>query len=478
MKERRIYLDNFWSLYFDFIEAFSKLCYLNIPLPILVNFRHYLDENIKQDMTNQDFKKILKSSIRKCEIQTKFQKWLNPLRQLHNHNNTLDGKVLLNYMHLRFSRNNFVNYFNPKEAVILSQRGKNNLQGLPMHDINDYQVDVSKISNKIIEEAKIIFSTLSEHPVFNDIFFYNSFIRNIPNIINTIASVDKYLEKNEISCIIVGTTEDLMSRILTLVGATKGIPSICMQHGLLCGEEAYMPIFSSKVGVYGFYEKEWYQERGVTSNRIEITGHPRFDDIFTQKYINKAEFQKIYQLNPLKKTILFATQPNNTSLWNETIERLANLPQFEILIKPHPVEMSKRDSNGKKLVENYITLQNKYKTVKVISDRKVNLYDILSNIDAVIIINSTVGLETILFNKPLFILDDKSSDYYDRMQEFIFSEPSELVGFITNYFEDEKLCHHSKVKNEEFLGYAYPQKLSGPLLKEEIKKLIQELKFK
>lgn len=46
-------------------------------------------------------------------------------------------------------------------------------------------------------------------------------------------------EEHDISSVIVGTTEDITNRVLTLISKSKGIPSYCLQHGAIMGEEAF-----------------------------------------------------------------------------------------------------------------------------------------------------------------------------------------------------------------------------------------------
>lgn len=97
-------------------------------------------------------------------------------------------------------------------------------------------------------------------------------------------------EEHDISSVIVGTTEDITNRVLTLISKSKGIPSYCLQHGAIMGEEAFFPIFATKQIVYGEYEREWYFRRGGADSQIEILGHPRYDDIFEKKHLEKKYF--------------------------------------------------------------------------------------------------------------------------------------------------------------------------------------------
>ncbi|MEW5920320.1 MAG: CDP-glycerol glycerophosphotransferase family protein [Bacillota bacterium] len=463
MQKREIYLENYWLLFLDFIDVFAKLTYNNIPLPVLANFYQYLDANLKEEMTKPDFKKHLNSkSISDAQIQPQFERWLNPLKQPCARK-PVQGKVLLNFDYLRFSQNNY-RYFDPKETVIFTRWQQNKYLGMPVHCINNYKVEVKKVVNDLIERAKVIFTSVNTHAVFNNQYFYNTFISLIPEMVERIAAVNRYLEENPTSCLLVGTTEDLISRILTIVAACKGIPSICMQHGLLGGDEAYLPAFSTMVAVYGHYEKDWYLNRGLSENRITITGHPRFDDIFTQSHMSKAEFQKKFEIDPKKIIIFIPSQPFNDSLWIQLVSLLAKNPSFEIIIKPHPWEISKNKYSI------YEKLRSQYKSVKLFLSRKINIYDILPNVDIVVVNISTVGLEAMLFNKTVFFANN-SFEYHQKMGMFAQPDPFKLTKLIIEFFKDKDMQNNAEVKRKEFLAYAYPEVLS----KERLQNLIHNL---
>lgn len=475
MQKREIYLDNYWLLFLDFIDVFGKLTYNSIPLPLLANFYQYLDNNLKEEMSKSDFKKhFIYKSLSSTQIQPEFERWLNPLKQPLLAK-PLQGKLLLNFDYLRFSHNNYIQYFDPEETVIFARWEKNKYLNIPVHCIVNYRVEVQETINELINKANMIFKSVNTHPVYGNQFFYNTFINKIPQMVETIAAVNRYLEEEPVSCVIVGTTEEIISRILTIVAASKGIPSICLQHGLLGGDEAFIPVFSTIVAVYGHYEKNWYLKKGLAETRIVITGHPRFDDIFTKNHMSKKRLAEKCNLNLHKKTILFATQPNYVSLWNQLIEIMAKNPQIEIVIKPHPWELSRGQESTRKLMDNYEAYVKKYKSVKLISIKGFNLYDILPNVDAVVCNLSTVVLEAMLCEKPVFILSNKHLDYFDKLGEFSSSNPAELARLIGKILKDTIYQQQANTKRDEFLAYTYPQKLSGVRLIEEINKLTEKI---
>ena len=452
MQQREMYLENYWLLFLDFIDVFAELTYDDIPLSLLANFYQYLDTNIKVEMTKPDFKKHLnKKSISEDQIQPQFERWLNPLKQPLGAK-PLPGKVLLNYDYLRFSKNNY-QYFDPEQTVIFARFGENNNLGLPIQCINNYQVEVKESVNELVERAKVILSSVNTHPVFNNQYFYQILIKRIPETVERIAAVNRYFQENPTSCVLVGTTEEIISRVLTIVAASRGIPSICLQHGILGGPEASLPVFSTMVAVYGNHEKDWYLTKGLSENRIAITGHPHFDDIFTQNHMSKTEFQKKFEIDPKKNTILISTQPFNDKLWAPIVSLLAKKPSVEIIIKPHPWEI------GRKKYSLYEKLSSRYESVKLILDRKINIYDILPNVDIVVVNISTVGLEAMLFNKTVFFTNN-SFEYNQKMGMFAQPDPFKLSKLIIDFFNDQELQKAEKVKRKEFLADAYPEALS------------------
>lgn len=471
--KRNEYLANYWLLFLDFLKVFGGIRYKQIPLALLTNFYQLLDDSARREMSKKSFKDNFSIKLENSQIQPSFEQWISPLKQPPK-KKALKGKVLLNFDYLRFTEDNYHRNFNKDQTMIFARWEQKEFLGIPVHSIKHYQVDVNNAVNKLLKKADKIFKTLKTHPIYGNQFFYDYFMKLIPQMVDIIAAVSNFYERTQVSCLIVGTTEDLISRVLTIMAGRRGIPSICMQHGLLGGDEAYLPVFTTKVAIYGEYEKKWYLDRGLEKNRMLTIGHPQFDDIFTQKHMTRAAFQEKYKLNPNKTILLFATQPNYVNMWNELMDQLAPLPQFEIIIKPHPWELSQKE-RARKLVENYQNYERKYKSVKFIIDKRMKLFDILPNVDFVVINLSTVGIEAMLFDKPLCILSDKPFAYYEKMSDYLYNSPQELAKFILEFLQNPGIQEQARKKRKEFLNYAYPARISGMLLKDEISRLIKEV---
>lgn len=466
-----IYLANYWSLYSEFIDATQELKYRDIPLGLMTNFYQQINDELREEMGSPDFRLKLKhSSIEvQHQIQPFFEDKLGPLYQPVKSN--LEGKLLINLDYIRISETTISEYFSGDQAMILSRSRAPELYGIPNICSLDYKQDTRAVSDKLVQRADAIFAAYTEHPAFSNEFFCKTFIQRIPAIVDTIEMVFNLYRQIPVAAVMVGTTEDVASRTLAVVAGMQGIPSVCLQHGILMGEEAFIPVFSSHIGIYGQYEHDWYRSRGLDAERIVITGHPRYDDIFTAKPGPKDDFRETYSLDPRKITLLFATGPSLDEHKTRTLlTELAAQPGFQLLIKPHPWELSK------KRIALYTELASIYENIHVVTDRKADTRALIMNSDAVVATLSTVALEGLLFNKPVFVFKfiqaNREYHYYDALERYIQEEPADLTYIIARYYSSnlEKISYRA-VKNR-FLEQSYQIGNSGRVLADLLDTLI------
>ncbi len=467
--QTREYLENYWLLFLDFLKLFGDLNYYGVPLPLLANFYQYLDGNVKKELNSPDFKQYLtQESLPEAQTQPEFERWLEKLKAPSTPK-PLPGKILLYFDYLRFSPSSY-HYFDPVETVILARWQKDNHHGIPVHNIKKYTPEKAQQDLTVLKsQTEKSFQTFASHFVFGTQFFYDTFMTRLPLMIEGLAAINRYFDQHAVRCVIVGTTEDLFARILTLVAANRGIPSICLQHGVLGGDEAYIPAFASLVGVFGNYERDWYVRMGMPEDRIAITGHPRFDDIFTQPHMSRTEFHQKFDLDPGKTTIFLATQPNFPSLWDGLLKILAEKSHLQIVIKPHPLESTK--SKNQEFIKVYEKYAARYPSVKLIPQRDLNINDFLANADVVVTNLSTASIEAMLFDKPLLLLTDVYFAFFDNLSEYVFSDPAQLAAQIDSEAKVKELQRKSIKAREAFMQYAYPKKLSGPVFLELVKNL-------
>lgn len=465
-----IYLVNYWALYSEFINIFKNLTYRDIPIALLTNFYQQINDELRGQMEKVDFSSHLKySRIKELkEIQPFFEESLKSIKKPIKKDP--EGKMVINLDYTRLPEKTFKEYFPQKDTIVISRSKKSDYLGIQNEYMEKFKQDTSEASNQLVKLAAGIFSKYTDHPAYGNSFFVNTFLNRIPSIVDGIEKLFNFYHTVPTSVVIIGTTEDVISRSMAIVGLLSGIPCICLQHGILMGEEAFMPVFSSHVAVYGDYEKNWYIHRGLEEDRIVAIGHPRYDHLFGFSTPSKDMFMKKYKLDSKKVTLLLATGPNlNSSQISALIKGLSQNQKFQVLLKPHPWELAKNKTSL------YTDLEKKYKFLHVITDRKVNTNELIAISDGVISSLSTVALEALLQNKPAFVYyfiqSNREYDYYNALGKYLQKTPNELIRNITSYYTSKQEKEEYEEVKKNFLQNAYKTTESSQALIEFIQKI-------
>ena len=99
--------------------------------------------------------------------------------------------------------------------------------GISIVTLSHYEQNVAERIENITADCSALLEAHADHPVFGDKLFQEKLLADLPRMVNTLAAVEAMYAANPISCVLAGTTEDLIGRSLVLVGSSLGIPSVC-----------------------------------------------------------------------------------------------------------------------------------------------------------------------------------------------------------------------------------------------------------
>ena len=462
------YVRNYWSLYVDFLKDFSSLTYRGFTLSYILHFssliRHH--DQIWEDLNDEKFQHRLKTNIKhEREVQEIFNQYL----QKHNKKTDkkiCDGKVaIFEDAILHFPHDTFAHYFKRSNTIILlnSDHQKTKYKyGIPVVNLFELHSDTKQAILKLQSEAKLIFKYHHSHHLYRDLKFRKLFLKKIADVVQCIERCKLLLETIPISCIVVSNTHSYISRILSLAAMEKGIPTISMQHGIIANGFGYLPKICNINAVYGNFEVEWYTSRGISRDSLAIIGHPRFDQIFSYPSMSRSKFHQQLGLDNDKKTLLIVVRGNRDMMkWRTFINAIVKQLDVNIVIRDFP------NMEPHLLTEEFPFVQ---------STRTIHLYDILSNVDYVISYQSTVGLEAMLFHKPVFILKRRvpnDTGYFDMLDEFVQKDPIKLAEMVVKYVNRQNPC-----RERDFWLFSKPyldRSMSGLRLKRLIDKLTKKI---
>ncbi|MDQ0159588.1 hypothetical protein [Alkalibacillus salilacus] len=497
---------NYWSLYMDFLNDFENLKYDGYSISYLFcNFYSQVSKNpaLWKQLSSEKFHKHLRSQVNEHkEIQEVFDQFMAQHRrklQVKKENGLV---AFHNDKLLRISRPTILKYFHPSRTIMLQanirrpnqikkrsnkKKGSNKVnlssgnhikkikppkqtvsstqsqQNLNTDYLSDYSINTKKAVVHLQNRAREIFAAHKNHPLYQNKSFQLYFLNMIAAIVERIEQAKHFLSERPISCVIVSTTHSYINRILAVVAATKGIPSICMQHGIIASEFGYIPKIATIDAVYGNYEVKWYNQLGVPRSSIEIIGHPRFDQAFGRLTTKRSQFNRRLGLNNNKRTLLIVIRNNeDINRWRKLIQTIKKL-NLNIIIKNYP---SKKPH---KLTKEFSFVQ---------STADYSIYDIFPHVDTVISYTSTVALEASIANKPVFILNrnfDGYSGYFQALGQLVKSDPKQLGEVIMKYFTDSEFKAYASRKRQKFLRIAYPDMSnSGQRLKRSVARLTRK----
>ena len=497
-----IFSKNYWSLYINFLNDFEDIKYKGFSIPYLYHFRSLLKGNEKlwDSLYNQAFTaKLPRSITENREIQIVFNEFVQshtnePLERNKN------GIVIFHdvYNLLKLPQKTFIKYFNSSQVMRLYEGGNRrkmkrrtkaksyqNIRVLNDRDGNgakrmkdnkkakaagsipsvkyfsEFSVDTRKAVENLTRKANSIIKKHHNHPLYSQESFKKVFFLQLSKIVNRIEESANLLELFPVSCIVVPSTHYPECRTLALVAAEKGIPTICMQHGIISSEHGYLPKVATVDAVYGQFEVDWYKEKGAADETVEVIGHPRFDQAFEKPRFSRLQFNEKFGLAPNKKNLLIIVRGNkDIDSWRLFIKKISKKLDINILIKDYP---NKRPHPLSKEFPSVHSLLN------------VDLYDILPNVDGAVSYPSTVGLEAMLAGKPVFILNmdfPGSAGYYNRLGELSQNDANQLGDIVIKYFGKEQMIRKAQKVTKDFLSYAYPlPALSGKRLRKLINRL-------
>ncbi|KAB8135800.1 hypothetical protein F9U64_11065 [Gracilibacillus oryzae] len=479
---------NYWSMYLDFIRDFEALSFQGYSLPYLCHLPSYILPNtsLLQNLKRAEYSKNIKNEI---TSQKQFQQVFNHFIQNHTKKTVkkAQGKVVIHMDKLlRFPTSVIMGHFDHKRTILLtngklsgnkaipnanSVRVNKKARAVPLtNTINVKQVKVKnnhptnyKVKQKMVtlslesyeknieanislvqKEAIKLLNKYKDHHLYGHNTFRKWLLNNLKVVMIQIDATRRFLKHIAVSCVIVSTTHSYINRILAIVAASKGIPTICMQHGIIASELGYLPKIAAIDAVYGQYEKDWFINNGAPKGSVEVIGHPRFDQISQQSNVPQRLFQSKLGLDPKKKTVMFAVRgQEDVDQWRKLIQFLSQKLDINIVIKNYP------SRSPHQLTKEF---PNVYSTMHY------PLYDIFANVDAVIAYPSTVGLEALISKKPVFILDkdaNGNTNYYQGLDDLIHKNPKILAHQVYRYFSSPVDKKRIDATHQTFLDNAY-----------------------
>ena len=208
--------------------------------------------------------------------------------------------------------------------------------------------------------------------------------------------------------IIVANTRPLELTLALLAKRYKKFSLMVSNRSIMFLGEPYLYREAKKISVTGNYAKAQLVKIGINPKNIAVDGDPRFEDWRPKK---EAVFKKLHIKDLSKKIILLISFRPNQQISPGEKKKFIKLSQAAVkelkdavlVIKPHPTEKKyKLEEELKKWqIDNVLISDN----------NQLELFNLLSVASVVIQAWSMTGLEAIMFNRPVAIVNPTQKNY-------------------------------------------------------------------
>lgn len=311
---------------------------------------------------------------------------------------------------------------------------------------------------------------------------FEQVFKSIYQLIELIEYTEQKIHESSPSALIIMEDVTPVKRAICKLFEIHNIPSIIIQHGLTTKDMAgfgVMPIESRVQAIWGNASYKWHLKRGNKSQKI--TGNPSFDNI-CKLIFDKEQIYNKMKLDPNEKIILITTGrfagieskytiESEERLIRSTFNALKELENHQIIVKLHPAYQTRY----KAMILNLAAEENI--NIKII---KNSLWDLLAISDILITFTSTTGLEAMIFNKPVLIIDLEYKEdmvgYGSSGAAILINNQKNIISSIKNILYDDKTREKLAKASEKFVydnAYLLDGKSServANLIENEIKK--------
>ena len=232
------------------------------------------------------------------------------------------------------------------------------------------------------------------------------------------------------------------------------IPTLAIQHGKIHGshpqyihmgvstrnkpDRRYAPI-ADITAVFGNFTKDVLTRLSAyPPANVEITGSVASDSVpYSQTLYDKNHFRNKLSLSEAYPIVClmaqnFEKESDSIRFYQTTCESLNNFNNINFIVKLHPTQ---NQNKVHRLIEKYYQWPEKIKYLQ-----KKDLYEIIFCADIFITGNSTVGLEVLMFGKPLITIEGfkYSMGYAESGASFGIYTKQEMIEALREIFSKSK----------------------------------------
>lgn len=333
--------------------------------------------------------------------------------------------------------------------------------------IRDSAIDFAKQSERKVMELvkqnefyRVFRATCSVNPKKLQKELSRFLIGAAYSLADTWALANHILRKSRPVAVVSIDCADPRTRIFMQVARSIGISTVQIQAGPIDDGCAEWKFFNDDlILAQGNMTREILIRHGVATEKILVTGSPRYDELFPASVQEIQDLRARFEIPKTSKIIVLASTYSLSAFGDKAevaldsmkralFDCISNFPDVWLIVKPHPLENIKRTEA---LVSNYANI--------VFADKSENIRPYISACDAFISFGSTATYEALILNKPTVCI--RYEEWGELVSEFLANSealeiaktPEEVLQAVNEISKDcgEAMLNRVSLKRKEFL---------------------------
>ncbi len=269
----------------------------------------------------------------------------------------------------------------------------NSFPELKLFPLPEKSYDRARIENTFLRLSDL----LSKCSINSDDTSYSILKKYTESALRSIDRAQRFFDAYSIDGLVLDGDSWLPLNALSSIAKERGIPVLCIQHGLDCEHWCLDEAFSKYYSVWGEERKTRYRQRSdFQPDFIFVTGNPLFDLYRPPEKVSKGGKNWLLLTRPHSPEKCYEPSrypEEGADVLRRVIKAIEKFPGAQLVIRPHP----------KDNVDRYIEViaEEKVGGYVAISNSSNTLYDEIQRSDVVFAEDSTSGMEAMIFEKPL-----------------------------------------------------------------------------
>jgi hypothetical protein len=246
--------------------------------------------------------------------------------------------------------------------------------------------------------------------------------------------VERLLRQSGPGVVLVGNDRWWTGQTWIQLARELAIPTLGLQDGIAAASAQWDWITADRVGLMGANVEDCLRGAGVASERIVVTGQPRYDRLLARTGAEERRATRArLGVSEDARVVIFATQySQDPSFVEEVCAAILQAPDVFLLLRPHP---SGGDDVHRSVAE-------RFGPERVSLQRTARIDDLLVAGDVVVVQHSTVAFEADLLGRRVILADfsgEPEPQYTQGVRALRAHAPDEVARGVAQAFAEGPL---------------------------------------